>query len=77
MVTPTTLRLNRVTAAFRDATLLAFDLDPETSLGELAVQIGKAARPHGGLFLPVQVQLAAGQRYGKVNTPVANTGAGM
>jgi hypothetical protein len=52
------LRSNRVTAVFQDATLLAFDLNPETSLGDLAVQIGKLARLHGGLFLPVHVRLA-------------------
>jgi hypothetical protein len=62
METSTTPRSNRVTAVFQDATLLAFDLNPETSLGELAVRIGDVARPHGGLVLPVHVQLAAGAR---------------
>jgi hypothetical protein len=55
---------NRVTAVFQDATLLDFDLDPETSLGELAVKVGKIARPRGGLFLPVHVRLAAGRGQG-------------
>jgi hypothetical protein len=53
MATSAGLRANRVTALFHDATLLAFDLHPDTSLGELAAQIAKAAEPHGGLFLPV------------------------
>jgi hypothetical protein len=51
-------RSNRVTALFQDATLLAFDLDPDTSLGELAVHIGEAAGPHGALFLPIYVRIA-------------------
>jgi hypothetical protein len=35
MAAPTEPQSNRVTALFRDATLLAFNLDPEMSLGEL------------------------------------------
>jgi hypothetical protein len=61
MEAPTTPRSNRVTAVFQDATLVAFDLDPEASLGELAAQIGKAGRSHGGLFLPVHIRLATGR----------------
>jgi hypothetical protein len=77
MAAPTEPQSNRVTALFRDATLLAFNLDPEMSLGELAVRIGSAARPHGGLLLPVYVQLAAGQRCGKTKTLGANLGQGI
>jgi hypothetical protein len=58
-------RSNRVMAVFQDATLVAFDLDPETSLGELAAHIGKAARLYGGLSLPVEVRLAAGLGFGR------------
>jgi hypothetical protein len=57
MDVPTAPRANRVTVVFQDATLLAFDLDPDTSFGELAEQIGETAELHGGLFLPVYVQL--------------------
>jgi hypothetical protein len=59
MDAPKASRSNRVTVAFQDATLIDFDFDPEMSLGELAVRIGKVARPRGGLSLPVHVRLAA------------------
>jgi hypothetical protein len=51
-------RSNQVRAIFQDATLLAFNLDRETTFGQLAEQIGKLAKFHGGLFLPVRVRLA-------------------
>jgi hypothetical protein len=54
-------RSNRVTAVFQDATMRAFDLDRETTFGELAEEIGKLANFHGGLFLPVQVQMGQGR----------------
>jgi hypothetical protein len=50
-------RSNRVRAVFQDTTMRAFDLDREATFGELAEKIGKLANFHGGLFLPVQVQL--------------------
>ena len=59
---PATTRSNRVRAVFRDATMLAFDLGRETTLGQLAEQICNLAQFHGGLFLPVHVRLAPGRR---------------
>jgi hypothetical protein len=59
---PKTTQSNRVRAVFQDATLLAFDLGRETTLGQLAEQISNLARFHGGLFLPVYVRLAPGRR---------------
>jgi hypothetical protein len=55
---PAAPRSNRVRAVFQDATMLAFDSGRETTLGQLAEQLGKLAEFHGGLFLPVQVRLA-------------------
>jgi hypothetical protein len=51
---------NRVRAVFQDATMLAFDLDHETTLAQLAERIGELAEFHGGLYLPVHVRLARG-----------------
>jgi hypothetical protein len=56
-----TARSNQVRAVFRDATTLAFDLRHGTTLGQLAEQLGELAERHGGLFLPVLVQLAHSQ----------------
>jgi hypothetical protein len=47
---------------FRDATMVAFDLAGDATLGQLAERIGRLARLHGGLFLPVQVRLEPARR---------------
>jgi hypothetical protein len=47
---------------FKDATILAFDLSRDTTLGQLAEKIWKLARFHGGLVVPVHVRLALGPR---------------
>ena len=58
----TTARPNRVRATFRDATMIAFDLAGDATLGQLAETIGKLAQRHGGLFLPVYVRLEPARR---------------
>jgi hypothetical protein len=47
---------------FQDATMFAFDLGGETTLGQLAERVCNMARFHGGLFLPVHVRLAQCRR---------------
>jgi hypothetical protein len=59
---PAETQANRVRAMFRDATILAFYLNRDTTLGQLAEKIGNMARFHGGLFVPVHVRLALGRR---------------
>ena len=59
---PAATQSNKVRAVFKDATILAFDLSRDTTLGQLAEKIGNMARFHGGLFVPVQVRLALGRR---------------
>jgi hypothetical protein len=53
---------NRVSALCQDETLLTFTCERYTTLGQLAERLGMLAIPHGGLSLPVQVRLAAGQK---------------
>jgi hypothetical protein len=62
MPRPATYWPNQVRAVFQDATMLAFDSDRSTTLGQLAEEIGKLAEFHGGLYLPVHVRLARGHR---------------
>jgi hypothetical protein len=59
---PASTKFNRVKAMFKDATIPAFNFGQDTTLGQLAEKIGNMARFHGGLFVPVQVRLAVGQR---------------
>ena len=57
-----TTRSSRVRAVFQDATMLAFDLSRDTTLGQLAEHIANLAQGHGGLFLPVLVRLTPNRR---------------
>ena len=57
---PAATQSNKVRAVFKDATILAFDLSRDTTLGQLAEKIWKLARFHGGLVVPVHVRLALG-----------------
>jgi hypothetical protein len=61
MLAQTAPRSNQVRAVFQDATMFAFDLDRETTFGQLAEEIEKLAECHGRLFLPVHVRLARGR----------------
>lgn len=52
---------NRVTAVFRHAAL-TFDMARETSLAQLAEQLGRLGELHGGLPLSIDVRVAVDRR---------------
>jgi hypothetical protein len=53
----TAQQLNRVTAVFEDAAI-SFYTVRETTLAQLAEQLGALGQIHGGLLLPVNVRVA-------------------